>query len=62
MSKTQAFLLALAALLVGAVAGGWGVSKFWGHLAGDFMTNSMAAEVGTFSSIRKCLRAGSFFQ
>ncbi len=58
MSKTRAFLLALAALVIGAVAGGGGVSKFWGRFTGDLSAGSMAAEASTTVGILKRLRAG----
>ena len=58
MSKTRASFLALAALVIGAVVGGWGVSKFWGRFTGDLSAGSMAAEASTTVSILKRLRAG----
>jgi len=58
MSKTHAFLLALAALVIGAVGGGWAVSKFWGRFTSNLSTGSMAAEASTTVGILKRLRAG----
>jgi hypothetical protein len=59
MSKTRALLLALAALIIGAVAGGWGVSKFWGRLTADLSASSMAAEASTTVRILERLRDGN---
>ena len=58
MSKTSAFSLALAALVIGAVFGGWAVSRFWGHFTGGLSNGSMAAEAGTTVGILKSLRSG----
>ncbi len=56
MSKTRALLFALAALIIGGVAGGWGVSKFWGRFTGDLSASSMAAEASTTVRILERLR------
>ena len=59
MSKTRALLLAMAALIIGALAGGWGVSRFWERFAGDLAAGSMAADASTTVLTLEHLRMGN---
>jgi hypothetical protein len=59
MSKTRALSFALAALIIGAVVGGWGVSRFWGRVTYDLSVGSMAAEASTTVGALERLRDGN---
>jgi hypothetical protein len=63
MNKLRTVLLVLGALGVGAVAGGWGVSRFSRHIAIGSLSDMMAAQVSatvlTLERIRKGDTAGA---
>ena len=59
MSKTRTFLFALAALLLGVLGGGWGASRFWERVTGDWEARSMMTEAGSTVGLLKRLRAGN---
>ena len=59
MSKTRALILAVAALVIGGVIGGWGVFRFGVRFTSDLATSTMAAQATTTVRTLDCLRAGN---
>jgi|SRR5688572_21490164 len=59
MTKTRALLLALAAFVIGAAAGGWAVSRFWDRLNNDLSLGPLGAEASTTVRTLERLRAGN---
>ena len=58
MSKRAAIILAVAALFVGVVAGGWGVGVFYSRLTGRLVIGSLTSDAVTSVVELKHLRGG----
>jgi len=59
MSKRAAIILAVAALFVGVVAGGWGVGVFYSRFTGRLVIGSLTSDAVMSVAELKMLRAGS---
>ena len=58
MSKRAAIILAVVALIVGAVAGGWSVAVFYDRFTSWLVIGSLTADASTTVSDLRYLRAG----
>ena len=58
MSKRAAIILAVAALLVGVIAGGWSVAYFFSRFAGQPVISSLSADAAMSVAELRRLRAG----
>lgn len=59
MRMRSALLLAFAALMIGAIAGGWGVGELQGRITTQWAGVSSAAEAGTTVWALERLRSGN---
>lgn len=57
MNKKLAIPLIIVAFILGVIAGGWGISVFWGHLSMGLITKSEAAETSLDVAVLEKLRA-----
>jgi hypothetical protein len=58
MSKKAAIILAVAALFIGIVAGGWSVAFYYGRFTGWMVTSNLTSDAVTSVAEIKMLRAG----
>lgn len=58
MSKKAGIILAVAALLIGIVGGGWIVAFYYGRLTGWMVTSNLTSDAVTSVAQVKMLRAG----